>query len=101
MGAALSTVGTYAGLAAVTMERAQRVAPTAYAWGSLVIVLMVVGGLWALAQPTAGWPVAARLPARLALIALYPALLVALRVYRLDELRSLAAAAADRLRRGR
>jgi O-antigen/teichoic acid export membrane protein len=101
MGAALSTVGTYAGLAAVTVERAQRVAAAAYAWGALVTVLVVVGGLWALAQPTAGWPISARLPARLALIASYPVLLLALRVYRLDELRSLAAAAADRLRRGR
>jgi O-antigen/teichoic acid export membrane protein len=101
MGAALSTLVTYAGLAAVTVQRAQRVAPAAYAWGSLLIVLALIGALWALAQPTTGWPIEARLPARLALLAAYPLLLVALRVYRADELRSLAYAAAERLRRGR
>jgi hypothetical protein len=77
------------------------VAPAPYAWGALGIVLVLILALWMLAQPTADWPVAARLPTRLALIFAYPVLLLALRVYSIAEVRALASAAAGRLRGAR
>jgi len=98
---ALTTLATYVGLAAITLRRANRVAPVRYAWGALATVLTLVLGLWLLAQPTTPWPVAARLPARLALIAAYPALLIGLRVYDMAEVRALVAAGVRRLRPGR
>jgi O-antigen/teichoic acid export membrane protein len=101
LGAALTTLATYAGLAAATLWRAHRAAPAPYAWSALAIVLALVMGLWLGGQATSDWPVAARLPARLALIAAYPALLLALRVYSLGEVRALAGAAFGRLRRAR
>jgi O-antigen/teichoic acid export membrane protein len=101
LGAALTTLVTYAGLAGATLRRAQRAAPAPYAWGALAVVLALVVGLWLLGQPTAGWPVATRLPVRLGLIAAYPALLMAFGVYTVDEVRALAATAAGRLRRAR
>jgi O-antigen/teichoic acid export membrane protein len=101
LGAALSTLATYTGLAAATIRRAQQVAPAAYSWGTLATIVTVIVALWAIGQPTAEWPLAGRLPVRLVLIALYPVALVALRIYRVDELRDLARAASERVRRGR
>ncbi|HLA64709.1 MAG TPA: polysaccharide biosynthesis C-terminal domain-containing protein [Rhodothermales bacterium] len=99
MGSALATLVTYAGLAGVTMWRAHKSAPARYAWDALAVVLLLVLGLWAVAQPSLGWDTALRLPLRLALVLVYPPLLVLCGVYRMEELRGFAAAARARLQR--
>lgn len=91
MGAALATLGSYAGLAAVTAWRAREHVRIAFPWGALASVVLVVVGLWALAQPSQPWGVPQRIAWRLGLVALYPALVLAAGVYTLGELRELGA----------
>ncbi|MDT0632970.1 lipopolysaccharide biosynthesis protein [Rubrivirga litoralis] len=80
-GAAWATLVAYAALAVVTARLGQRSTPVAYPWRALAVVVALVAGLWALAQPTAAWPTAARLAGRGGIALAYPALLVALGVY--------------------
>ncbi len=89
MGAAVATLAAYAGLAAVTAWQACRVAPIAFPWRALVVVVLLVVGLWGLAQPSQPWSVAARLGWRVGLLVLYPMLVLAAGVYTRDELRTI------------
>lgn len=85
-GAAVATLLAYAALAVGTAWAGQRSTPVAYPWRALLLVCGLVGGLWGIAQPTAGWPLDARLAARVVLAAVYPAALFALGVYRRSDL---------------
>ena len=87
MGAALSTLVAYAGLAAITAWQARQVVPIAFPWRALGGVVLVVAGLWALAQPSFGWAVPLRLGWRLGLVALYPVVVLAAGIYSREELR--------------
>ena len=76
-GAAAATFLAYAALAGWTGFSAERMSRAHYPWRVPTQLTGLVAGLWLLAAPTAGWPLAARLAARIALLALYvPALLV-------------------------
>jgi O-antigen/teichoic acid export membrane protein len=86
MGAALTTVFAYAVLAFVTARESNRLAPVDYAWGALATVLLLVLGLWAMAQPTGAWEWYTRLPVRLVILAAYPLLLLATGVYTRAEI---------------
>jgi O-antigen/teichoic acid export membrane protein len=100
MGAALATLVSYAGLAAVTAWQARRAVAISFPWVVPAVVLALVTGLWALGQPALGWTQPVRLGWRLALIAAYPALVLIAGVYSRDELRTVWAAAQGYLRRG-
>lgn len=88
MGAALATLLSYAGLAAATAWQARQLARIAFPWWALGSVVLIVAGLWALAQPSYPWDVPQRLAWRLGLVALYPALVLAAGVYTRAELRT-------------
>lgn len=96
-GAAAATALAYGVLTAVTARAAERQYPVGYPWGVLGAVLLLVVGLYLGARPTLDWSPWGRLAARMALIAAYWPLVLALRLYRVDEIR----AGLDRLRRGR
>lgn len=86
MGAALATVAAYGVLAGGAARRALRVRPTAYPWRVLVLVMGLVTGLTLIGYLTVTWPLAVRLLARALLVLLYGPLVVALRLYRWEEL---------------
>jgi O-antigen/teichoic acid export membrane protein len=94
-GAAVATLVSYAALAVITARTAQSSAAVAYPWRALAAVVVLVGGLWALAVPTADWSPAARLSARVALALAYLPGLLLLGVYGRADL----ARARDLLRR--
>ena len=98
-GAALATFVAYGALALWTARLAERIIHAGYPWRTLVSALLLVCGLWAMAQPSLGWGVGARLAWRLGLLALYPVLAVAAGLYRPDELARYARAARGLLRR--
>jgi len=87
MGAALATVVAYGMLAGGAAWRALRVRPTTYPWRVLLFVLVLVVGLALPGYMTTFWPPAMRLAVRALLILLYGPLVVALRLYRPEELR--------------
>ena len=89
MGAALATLAAYAGLAAVTTWQARDAVVIAFPWRALATVLLLVGGLWVLGQPSLGWTQPARLAWRVGLLALYPLLVLAAGVYSRSEWRIL------------
>ncbi len=97
MGAALATVASYASLVGLTLVQARRATTVRLPWAALAAAVLLVLGLWALAQPTWDWAQGPRVLARLGLVGLYPPLVVAAGVYRRDELR----AALAMVRRGR
>ena len=80
-GAAWATLVAYLALVAVTARLARGSVETRYPWVSLAWVAALVVGLWAVAVPTAGWPVVARVAARAVLAAAYVPLLWAVGVY--------------------
>lgn len=81
VGAAWATLLAYGALAVGTARLGRSYADVAYPWRALAVVVVLVGGLWMLAQPTEAWPTAARLAARVAIAAAYPVGLFALGVY--------------------
>lgn len=99
MGAALATLFSYGGLAAVTAWRARQLVRIAFPWWALASVVLIVGGLWALAQPSQPWDVPQRLAWRIGLVALYPALVLAAGVYTRAEWQTVWASARASLRR--
>src|SRR5690606_8327744 len=99
VGAALATFLAYGALALWTAHVAERDIRAHYPWHVLASALLIVGGLWALAQVSLGWGVAARLAWRAALLALYPALVVAAGLYRPAEVRHYLGALRGLLRR--
>lgn len=84
-GAALATLVAYAGLAAWTAGRAERIVRAGYPWRAVAAVTVVVVALWLAAGPTEAWPLAGRLAARAVLLAAYVPLLYAARVYRRED----------------
>lgn len=92
MGAALATLAAYAGLAAVTTWQARGAVAITFPWKALVTVLVVLIGLWALAQPSLGWAQSGRIAWRLGLLALYPPLIFVAGVYSREEWRVMWAA---------
>lgn len=87
VGSALATFVAYAALAWWTARVAERDIRANYPWGVLGSALLLVGGLWVLAQGSVGWGTAPRLAWRAGLVALYPVLIVAAGLYRPAELR--------------
>ncbi len=87
MGAALATVVAYGALAGEAAWRALQVRPTTYSWRTLLLVLILVVGLALPGFLTTSWPAAIRLAVRVLLVLLYGPLVVALRLYRREELR--------------
>ncbi|MDX1529991.1 MAG: oligosaccharide flippase family protein [Rhodothermales bacterium] len=87
MGAALATLGAYAGLAAGTTLQARRTVTVAFPWRALASVVLLVVGLWALAQPSRPWAQSARVAFRLGLVGGYPLLVLAAGIYTREELR--------------
>ncbi|MEM6648225.1 MAG: polysaccharide biosynthesis C-terminal domain-containing protein, partial [Bacteroidota bacterium] len=101
LGAALTTGGAYALLAALAIRRARQHIAVDYAWRTLAVVLILVGVLWGvgqLTQPWAPWP---RLAVRSGLVAAYVPLLYVCRLYRRDEVIQLWRLLQARLRRAR
>lgn len=86
MGAAVATLAAYAALAAVTARQAHQVVPIAFPWRALVAVVLLVVGLWGLAQPSLHWAASVRLSWRVLLLVLYPALVLVAGVYTRAEL---------------
>lgn len=99
MGAALATALSYAALVALTARAVRDEADTRFDWSLLALVLLVGGGLYGLGHLGLDWPTPARIASRAALVGLYPVLLVALRIYRWDEVRALAGAVRGWVRR--
>jgi O-antigen/teichoic acid export membrane protein len=87
VGAAVATLVAYGVMAAVAAVAAERLIRVGYPWRVLASTLLIVAGLWVLAQASVGWGVGARLALRVGLLALYPALVVAAGLYRPAELR--------------
>jgi O-antigen/teichoic acid export membrane protein len=96
MGAALATVAAYGLLAGISVWQAGRVRPVPLPWRALLAVILLIGGLWVLAQPTAMWEGGGRLAARMALILAYPPLVLVAGLYRASELRAVLEAARRR-----
>lgn len=86
MGAAVATLLAYGGMAALTARQARRAVRLDLGWPALAAVVLLVGGLWALAQPSGAWAPPARLAWRLGLVALYPPLVAISGIYRREEL---------------
>ena len=87
LGAALTTLLSYAVLAGLSARIAQRKVHVDYDGRVLVVVVALVVGLYALMWPSRAWPAYWRLPLRLAAILAYLPLLVAFRLYTWDEVR--------------
>jgi O-antigen/teichoic acid export membrane protein len=87
VGAALATFLAYGALAFWTAWIAERDIHAGYPWRVLASALLIVAGLWVLAQGSVAWSVGARLAWRAGLLALYPVLVVAAGLYRPAELR--------------
>ena len=87
MGAALATLASYSGLAVVTVREANRDGAVTFPWNVLGIVVLLILGLWALAQPSLGWTQPVRITWRIGIIALYPPLILTTGVYSREELR--------------
>ena len=85
-GAAVATLVAYAVMALGTARMAQTSMAVRYPWRVLVWVSALVAGLFLIAQPSAGWPVPARLALRVALAAAYVPGLFLVGVYRRDDL---------------
>ena len=80
-GSAFATLVAYVALSVWTGVSAERISRANYPWRVPVLLSALVGGLWAVGIPTAAWPLAERLAARAALLALYVPALLALGVY--------------------
>ncbi len=95
-GAAVATLAAYAGLAVWTAGRAERIVRAGYPWRAVAAATAVVGALWLASVPTDGWPLVARLAARVGLLAAYGPLLYATGVYRREDVDVLRRLVADR-----
>ena len=87
LGAALTTLVSYAVLAALSARIARGKVHVDYDGRVLVVAVALVVGLYAAAWPSRAWPVWGRLPFRIAAILAYLPLLVAFRLYTWDEVR--------------
>ena len=99
-GAAVTSAVSYAALMGATAVLAEREIRVRYPWSALARVLVLVVGLYALAQPVLSWSLAWRLAGLGGLILLYPALVLAVRLYTLDDLRALPQWIRSRRQRG-
>ncbi|MFQ5569463.1 MAG: oligosaccharide flippase family protein [Rhodothermales bacterium] len=89
LGAALATFLAYLVLALGAAHAARSEVQIGFPWSVFLIVVGLVGGLYALAQPSLSWSVAARLGTRLGLILAYPFLIILTGLYSREELRML------------
>ncbi|GAB5521953.1 MAG: oligosaccharide flippase family protein [Rhodothermales bacterium] len=89
VGAALTTGGAYALLAALAVRQARQHLKVNYAWRTLGIVLVLIGTLWGIGQVTQPWSPGARFATRVLIVFAYLPLLYLCRLYRRDELVSL------------
>lgn len=87
LGAALTTLFSYAVLAGLSARIAKGKVHVDYDWRVLVVVVVLVVGLYGIMWPSRAWPVYARLPLRLAAILAYLPLLLAFRLYTWEEVR--------------
>ena len=87
MGAALATVLAFGGLAVYAERVARRHAPMRYPWGAALLGAGAAAALALAAGPSEAWAPGPRLALRAGLLAAYPAVLVALGVYRPREVR--------------
>lgn len=87
MGAALATLVSYALLLFAAARASERQIKVGYAWGKLIVAALLVVGLYGVGHLTLEWSNAARLAARIGLIAAYAPLAFALGLYTADELR--------------
>ncbi|MGB5354872.1 MAG: polysaccharide biosynthesis C-terminal domain-containing protein, partial [Woeseia sp.] len=86
VGAAIATFVAYGALALWTASVAEREIHAGYPWPVLLSALLLVAGLWALAQPSGGWDLAPRLLWRALLIGAYVPLVFGARLYRRADL---------------
>ena len=88
-GAALATFLAYLALAVGAAYFTRQDVPVAFPWGVYVVVLGLIGGLYALGQPGLDWPAAARLGARAGLMLAYPLLVVLTGLYSRADLQTI------------
>ena len=98
MGAAVATFVSYLALAIGAALYARRGITVRFPWRLLGIVIVLVGGLYALGIPTADWSTVARLALRFGLILAYPAILMAARLLTIDDLLRIAVGARQAVR---
>ncbi|NNF56883.1 MAG: oligosaccharide flippase family protein [Rhodothermaceae bacterium] len=87
IGAAVATFVAYGALAGWTAVIAEREIHAGYPWPVLVSALLLVLGLWALAQPSLGWGTGLRLVWRFALIGAYVPLVFVAGLYHRGDIR--------------
>lgn len=92
IGAAVATAVAYGALAGWTAFIAEREIRAGYPWPVLLSALLLVIGLWAMAQPSSDWDTGLRLVWRFSLIAMYLPLVFVARLYRLHDIRVMRAA---------
>lgn len=100
MGAAVSTSLAYGFLMMWAARVAARHRGIRYPFGRLAMLLGLIILLYLAALPTIDWPTASRLATRLAIILIYPPLLLAVGFYRLDEVKSFFGLIRERLGSG-
>jgi O-antigen/teichoic acid export membrane protein len=100
-GAALATFIAYLVLGVGAAYFARQGVSVRFPWGVYLVVLGLVGALYTAGQPSLGWPTAARLGMRAALIGAYPLLIVGTGLYTREDLRFLGALVRRGKRRGR
>ena len=101
-GAALATFLSYLalGVGAAYFARKDTQAPVRFPWGVYVVVLMLVGGLYAVGLPSLEWSVLGRLALRAGLILAYPLLIVMTGVYARQDVQRVWTEIRRRLKRG-
>lgn len=98
LGAALATLASYVALMLIATYYAEQAIPVGYPWRVLLVVLGLIGVLYSVSLPGAGWELAPRISLCAALIVAYPVLIVVLRIYTGEEIRQVIAWGRARLR---
>ncbi len=93
IGAAIATFVAFGALACGTGVIAEREIHAGYPWSVLLSAILLVAGLWALAQLSLGWPTGLRLGWRIGLVGAYVPLVFAARLYHRSDIRLIRAAA--------
>lgn len=86
-GAAIATFAAFTVLALVAAYFAEQEIQVRYPWSLAAVILGMCVVLFALGHATVDWPIETRLPARVALVAAYPFILWAARLYSVKEIR--------------
>lgn len=88
MGAALSSIAGYGLLLAISVRQARREMPLNLPWKAFWLVSGIIVVLWAVALPSSEWEPLARILFRMAIIGLYPALMLVTGLYSRSEVKS-------------